>query len=214
MGFCNSCGATLAEGTKFCSKCGAAITGAPAATAREAIFSQPIAPGPPPSSGSSSGLKVVLIIVGVIVLIGVLALATVGIIGYRIAKSAKVSQKGDNVKIETPFGNMETSSDPQKTAEELGVEIYPGAQVQKAGTASVSFGSIHTVTANFESSDSVDKVCDFYRSKFPSAAVQSSDQTHCSIVASGSGNSTTITADSRADGSSFQIVAVINKSSN
>ena len=208
MGFCNSCGATLAEGTKFCSKCGAAITGAPAATP------QPIAPGPPPSSGSSSALKVVLIIVGVIVLIGVLGVATIGIIGYRIAKNAKVSQKGDDVKIETPFGNMETSSDPQKTAEELGVEIYPGAQVQKSGAASVTFGSIHTVTANFESSDSVDKVCDFYRAKFPGATVQSSDQTHCSIVASGSGNSTTITADSRADGSSFQIVAVTKKSSN
>ena len=208
MGFCNSCGATLAEGTKFCSKCGAAITGAPAATP------QPIAPGPPPSSGSSSALKVVLIIVGVIVLIGVLGVATIGIIGYRIAKNAKVSQKGDNVKIETPFGNMETSSDPQKTAEDLGVEIYPGAQVQKSGAASVTFGSIHTVTANFESSDSVDKVCDFYRAKFPGATVQSSDQTHCSIVASGSGNSTTITADSRADGSSFQIVAVTKKSSN
>ena len=208
MGFCNSCGATLAEGTKFCSKCGAAITGAPAATP------QPIAPGPPPSSGSSSALKVVLIIVGVIVLIGVLGVATIGIIGYRIAKNAKVSQKGDDVKIETPFGNMETSSDPQKTAEDLGVEIYPGAQVQKAGAASVTFGSIHTVTANFESSDSVDKVCDFYRSKFPGATVQSSDQTHCSVVASGPGGATTITADSRGDGSSFQIMAVINKSSN
>jgi hypothetical protein len=208
MAFCNSCGATLSEGTKFCSKCGAAITGAPAATG------QPIAPGPPPSSGASSGLKMVLIIVGVIVLIGILAVATIGIIGYRIAKSAKVSQKGDNVKIETPIGNIETSSDPQKTAEELGVEIYPGAQVQKTGTASVTLGSIHTVTAKFESSDSVEKVCDFYRAKFPGATAQSSDHTHCSIVSSAPGNTTTITADSSGEGSSFQIVAVTRKSSN
>lgn len=208
MGFCNSCGAPLAEGTKFCSKCGATIAGAPAATPPA------IAPGPPPTSGSSSALKIVLVIVGVIVLIGVLAVATIGILTYRIAKSAKVSHKGDNVKIETPIGNVETSSDPQKTVEELGVEIYPGAQVQKEGAASVSFGSFHTVTANFESSDSVDKVCDFYRSKFPGATVQSSEQTHCSIVASGQGNSTTITADSRGDGSSFQIVAMTKKSSN
>ena len=206
MGFCNSCGATLAEGTKFCSKCGAAITGAPAATP------QAIAPGPPPSSGSSSALKIVLVIVGVILLIGVLAVTTIGIIGYRIVKSAKVSHKGDNVKIETPFGNVEGSSDPQKTAEQLGIEIYPGAQVQKAGAASVTFGSLHTVTANFESSDSVDKVCDFYRSKFPRATVQSSDQTHCSIVASGPDNLTTVTADSKDDGSSFQIMT--KKSSN
>jgi hypothetical protein len=208
MAFCNSCGAQLAEGTNFCGKCGAAMTGTPAAMPR------PIAPGPPPSSGSSSALKVVLMIVGVVVFIGLLGMVTCGIIVHRAIKSAKVSQKGDNVKVETPFGSMETSTDPQKTAEELGIEIYPGAQVQKAGSASVTFGSIHTVTANFESSDSVDKVCDFYRSKFPNATVQSSDQTHCNIVANGQGNSTTVTVDSSGGGSRFQIVAVTKKSSN
>jgi hypothetical protein len=205
MAFCNSCGAQLAEGTKFCGKCGAGITGGPATP-------QAIAPGPPPSTGSSSALKIVLVIVGVIVLIGVLGVATIGIIGYRVAKSAKVSQKGDNVKVETPFGNMETSTDPQKTAEELGIDIYPGAEVEKAGTASVTLGSLHTVTAKFESNDSVDKVCDFYRSKVPNATVQSSDQSQCSIVAAGEGNSTTITAHSSGDGSRFEIV-VVKKSS-
>ena len=205
MAFCNSCGAQLAEGTKFCGKCGAGITGAPATP-------QAIAPGPPPSTGSSSALKIVLVIVGVIVLIGVLGVATIGIIGYRIAKSARVSQKGDNVKVETPFGNVETSSDPEQTAKELGVEIYPGAEVQKTGTASVTFGSLHTVTANFESSDSVGKICDFYRSKFPNATVQSSDQTHCTLVSGEKGNSTTITVQSSGDGSKFTIVALTKKS--
>jgi hypothetical protein len=208
MAFCNSCGAPLAEGTKFCSKCGATVTGAPA------VSGQPIAPAPPASQSSSSALKIVLIIVGVIVLIGILGVATIGIIGYRIAKNSHVNQKGDNVKVETPFGSMETSSDPDKTIEELGVDIYPGAQVQKAGTASVTFGSFHTVTANFESNDSVDKVCDFYKQKFPSAQVASSDQTHCSIVSGEKGNSTTITAQPSGDGSRFTIVAMTKKSSN
>ena len=207
MAFCNSCGTVLADGTKFCSKCGAAITGAPTAAV------PPVAAAPP-SGGSSSGLKIVLIIVGVIVLIGVLGVATIGIIGYRIAKNARVSQKGDNVKVETPFGSMETSTDPEQTAKELGIEIYPGAEVQKAGTAAVTFGSLHTVTAKFESNDSVEKVCDFYRSKFPNATVQSSDQSHCSIIASGDGNSTTINAHSSGDGSRFEIVVVNKKSSN
>jgi hypothetical protein len=206
MAFCNSCGTPLNEGTKFCSKCGAAVSGVPAA------FSQPIAPGPAPSKGGSSALKVILIIVGVIVLIGVLGMVTCGIVIHRAMKSARVSQKGDNVKVETPFGNMETSTDPDKTAQELGVEIYPGAQVQKAGTASVTFGSLHTVTANFESSDSVDKICDFYRQKFPSAQVASSDQTHCSIVSGDKGNSTTISVQSSGDGSRFTIVSMAKKS--
>jgi zinc ribbon protein len=206
MAFCNSCGATLAEGTKFCNKCGATVTGAPAAAAR------PIAPGPPPSKGGSSALKIILIIVGVIVFIGILGMVTCGIVIHRAMKSARVSQKGDNVKVETPFGNMETSTDPDKTAEELGIEIYPGAQVQKAGTASVTFGSIHTVTAIFESSDSVDKVCDFYKLKFPNAQVSSSDQTHCSIISGDKANSTTITVEPRGDGSRFTIVTLTKKS--
>lgn len=118
----------------------------------------------------------------VIVLLGILGLATIGFVGYRFAKSAKVSQKGDNMKIETPFGTVETSVDPQKVADELGIEIYPGAQVQKAGTASVTLGSLYSVTAICESDDSVDKVCDFYRSKFPGANVASSNQNHCTII--------------------------------
>jgi len=206
MAFCNSCGAPLNEGTKFCNKCGAAVSGVPAAAA------QPIAPGPPPSKGGSSALKVILVIVGVIVLIGVLGMVTCGIVIHRAIKSAHVSQKGDNVKVETPFGNMETSTDPEQTAKDLGVEIYPGADLRKEGTASVTFGSLHTVTANFDSNDSVDKICDFYKQKFPSAQVASSDQTHCSIVSGDKGNSTTISVQSSGDGSRFTIVSMTKKS--
>lgn len=205
MAFCNSCGAQLADGTKFCSKCGAAVTGVPAAAV------QPIAPGPPPSQGSSSALKIILIIVGSIVLIGILGMVTCGIVIHRAIKSAKVSQRGDNVKVETPFGSMETNNDPQKVVDELGVDIYPGAQVQKAGTAAVSFGSLHTITAIFESNDAVGRVCDFYRSKFPGANVASSDQNQCSIVSGGPGNSTTISVQSSGDGSRFTVVKMSKK---
>jgi len=206
MAFCNSCGAPLNEGTKFCNKCGAAVSGVPAAAA------QSIAPGPPPAKGGSSALKVILVIVGVIVLIGVLGMVTCGIVIHRAMKSAKYSQKGDNVKVETPFGNMETSTDPEQTAKDLGVEIYPGAELRKEGTASVTFGSLHTVTANFESSDSVDKICDFYKQKFPNAQAASSDQTHCSIVSGDKGNSTTISVQSSGGGSRFTIVSMTKKS--
>jgi hypothetical protein len=206
MAFCNSCGAPLNEGTKFCNKCGAAVSGVPATAA------QPIALGPPPSKGGSSTLKVILVIVGVIVLIGVLGMVTCGIVIHRAIKSAHDSQKDGNMKVETPFGNMETSTDPEQTAKDLGVEIYPGADLRKEGTASVTFGSLRTVTANFESNDSVDKVCDFYKQKFPSAQVASSDQTHCSIISGEKGNSTTISVHSSGDGSRFTIVSMTKKS--
>lgn len=204
MAFCNSCGAQLADGTRFCSKCGAAVSGAP-------VASQPIAPGPPASKGSNSALKIILIIVGAFVLICILGMVTCGVIFHRIAKSARVSQKGDNVKVETPFGSMETTNDPQKVAEKLGVDIYPGAQAQKAGTAAVSFGSLHSVTAIFDSSDSVQKICDFYRERFPGANVTSSDNNRCSIISGDKGNSTTITVEPNGDNSRLTIVRLTTK---
>ncbi len=205
MAFCNSCGAQLADGTKFCSKCGAAVTGVPAA-------GQPIAPGPPPSQRSSSALKIILIIAGVFVLICILGMVTCGLVFHRLAKNSRVSQRGDDVKIETPFGSVDTTNDPQKVADELGVDIYPGAQVQKNGTAAVGFGSLHTVTAIFQSSDSVEKVCDFYKEKFPGANVSSSDQNRCSIISGDKGNSTTITVEPNGDGSRLTIVRLTKKS--
>ena len=212
MAFCNSCGATLTEGTQFCNKCGAAVAGNPSGmSATTARPPQTPLPAPPPSKGSSSALKIILIIVGVIVSICILAMVTCGIVVHRAIKSARVSQNGDNVKVETPFGSMETTTDPEQTAKDLGVEIYPGAQVQKAGTASVAFGPVRTVTANFESSDPVGKVCDFYKSKFPDANVSSSDQNQCSIFSGVQGNSTTVTVQSSGDGSRFTIVKMTKK---
>jgi hypothetical protein len=203
MAFCNSCGATLSPGTKFCNKCGAVASGGPSALAV-----------PPPTSptGGSSALKIILIVVAVIVGIGILCIATVGIVGYRIAKSAHVRQEGDHVKVETPFGNVETSKDPEQAAKDLGIDIYPGAEVQKNGASSATFGAIHTVTANFESSDPVDKVCAFYKTKFPNAMATTSDQNRCTIVSNEQKNIVTVNVEPSGDGSKFQITNVSKKS--
>src|SRR5271165_7619288 len=198
MAFCNSCGATLNDGTKFCNKCGAAVPAGPAVPGVTATA--PPAPlAPPPSKGGSSALKIILIIVAVIIGLGILGIATVGFIGYRIAKSAHVTQHGDQVKVETPFGSVETSKDPEQVAKDLGVDVHPGAQVQKNGTATVTFGNMHTVTASFESTDSGDKVCDFYKSRFPAASVTSSDPNRCSIIAGDQKNMTTINVQGDGD---------------
>src|SRR5437660_10704250 len=122
MAFCNSCGATLNPGTQFCNKCGAAVATAPGATSA----ARPPIPAPPAPTGGSSALKIILIVVAVIVVIGILGMVTVGVIGYRIAKSSHVTQDGDHVKVQTPFGSVETSKDPDQAAKELGVDIYPG----------------------------------------------------------------------------------------
>ena len=69
------------------------------------------------------------------------------------------------------FRQCRDLQDPERAAKDLGVDVYPGARGSEKRRSSATFGSIHTVTANFESNDSVDKVCAFYKSKFPNAMV-------------------------------------------
>jgi hypothetical protein len=209
MAFCNSCGATLNPGTKFCNKCGAAV---PAGAATSGVTSTAPAPAPVPTGGSSA-LKVILIVVAVIVLVGILGIATVGIIGYRIARNSRISQNGDHVKVDTPFGSVETSKDPDQAAKDLGVDLYPGAEVQRNGASSASFGGIRTVTAVFETSDASDKVCSFYKSRFPGAMVTTSEQNHCTIVSNDKKNMITINIEASGDNTRLQITNVSKKSS-
>jgi len=206
MAFCNSCGANLTPGTQFCNKCGAAIAAPPSAASSIPASATP-APSP---KGGSSALKVILIVFAVIVGIGILGIATIGIIGYHIAKSSHVTQEGDRVKVETPFGTI-NANDPEQAAKDLGVDIYPGAQVQKQGSADVSIGPVRTVTANFESSDSVDKVCTFYKSKFPASTVKTSDQNRCTIVSTDQNGTITINAEASGDTTKIQITNVTKK---
>jgi hypothetical protein len=202
MAFCNSCGTALTPGAQFCNKCGAVITpgsGAPAPTAA------PV----PTSTGGSSALKVILIVVAVIIGIGILGIVTVGVVGYHVAKRTHVRQEGGHVKVETPFGNVETSNDPDQVAKGLGVDIYPGAQVQKEGASIGTFGSVHTATANFITSDAVDKVCAFYRPRVVNPTVATSDQNRCTYVSNNDQNMITINVESDgADNTRIQITSV------
>lgn len=212
MAFCNSCGATLSAGMKFCNKCGApqadtvaspGATPAPPATV--------MAPAPPPSTGGGSALKIILIVVAVIVGIGILGMVTCGVVVHRAIKNARVSHQGDSVKADTPFGSFATSKDPEQIAKDIGVDLYPGAEMQKNASASVTMGSIHTVTAVLLSSDSVDKVCTFYKEKFPNASVTSSDQNRCNLVSNDQKNMITINVDADGDSTKLQITNVSKK---
>jgi len=208
MAFCNSCGATLNPGTKFCNKCGAPVTAGPAPGAPSTAPTTVPAP-----TGGSSALKVILIVVAIIVGIGILGVTTVGIIGYHIAKRSHVSQSGDHVRVETPFGSVETSKDPDQAAKDLGIDLYPGAEVQRNGASSAAFGGIRTVTAMFETHDSADQVCSFYKSRFPGAMVTSSDQNRCTIVSNNQKNMVTINIQASGNTTRLQITNVTKKSS-
>lgn len=213
MAFCNKCGTAITQGTRFCNKCGAPIL----ASGFSPVASSSPTPNPPSTpaqgapQGSGNALKVVLIVVGAVILIGVLGLAALTFVGVHIAKRSRVHDEGDRVKVETPFGTVESTKDPEQAAKNLGIDVYPGAEVQKDGASSSVFGNMRTVSANFESSDSVDKVCSFYKARFPNANVSTSEENRCTIVSTAPPNVTTINVESRGSGSKFQISTVAKK---
>lgn len=171
MAFCNSCGATLDAGAKFCNKCGGTQPGAPSSP-----------PAPVAAQKSGSGLKIILIVVAVIVGIGILALAGVSFIGYRIAKHSRVHNENGNVRVETPFGTVQSTTDPDEAARNLGIDLYPGAEVVKGTTSNVQMGTMHTASADFETSDPGSTVAEFYKQKFPGANIVSSNGDHYVII--------------------------------
>jgi hypothetical protein len=216
MAFCNSCGANIASGARFCNKCGAAIlasspasaaTAAPAAgSVPKPAVTVPVADPPPPSGGGA--LKAILIIVGVLVLVGVLAVTSLALFAWRVARHAHIRQNGDNVSVETPFGSVHTTNDPQAAARDLGVDLYPGAQVLNEGATDATFGAMRTSSLNFETSDSADKVCGFYKPKFPHAMVMTSETNQCTIVNNDSKNMITITVKGENDKTRIVITSV------
>ncbi len=215
MAFCNSCGASIAPGTSFCNKCGAAIVGsAPPVTSSAAVGSAPPSPSIPPAVPPASGggaLKATLIIVGVVALVGILGVTALAFFAVRMAHRTRVHQEGDNVKVETPFGTVQTTKDPQEAARNLGVDIYPGAQILQQGAASATLGGMHTVALNLDTPDSVDQVCSFYKPKFPNAMVMSTDANQCTIVSNDQKNMITINAKTE-NGKTRIVVTNVSKS--
>ena len=205
MAFCNSCGASLGPNASFCSRCGA-TTSAPAASPSAAV-----PPATPPARSGNSAVKIVLIVVGVIVLLGGLGIASLTFVALHFARNSHVAQQGDHVRVETPFGNVETSRDPDKAVEDLGDDIYPGAEAEKNGASIAAFGSNRAITAAFQSSDSADKVCSFYRSKFPASKVTIPSPGRCTVVSNDSNHMVTIEIESSGAGCKFRISSVIKK---
>lgn len=221
MAFCNSCGASMASGTRFCNKCGAAVVAsspAPAVAPPAAVrstppvaSSTPATSAPAPASGGGA-LKAILIVVGVIVLVGILGLVSLGFIAWRVARHTHVRHEGDNVRVETPFGTVQTTNDPQQAARDLGVDLYPGAQVLKEGATSATFGTVHTASLNFETADSLDKVCSFYKPRFPNAMVMSTEADQCTIVSNDKKNMITINVKAESNKTRIVITNVTHKS--
>jgi hypothetical protein len=204
MAFCNSCGAPLEAGTKFCNKCGVA---APAASGVVPAATQATAAPGAPAQKSGNALKIILIIVAVVVGLGIIGIGTTAFLIKRAISRTHIQEKNGKVKIESPILNMETSTDPDEAAKNLGVDLYPGAQFQKNGSASMTIAGMHTNTAVLESDDPPEKVAAFYKEKLPNTSYSANQGNHYSMMA-GDKDDMTTNIEPRDTGSMIQISRV------
>ncbi|PYX74505.1 MAG: hypothetical protein DMG72_09815 [Acidobacteria bacterium] len=173
MAFCNSCGATLDPSARFCPKCGASVP---------SVAGTPASPAAATPARSSTGLKIILIIVAIVVGLGILGMVASAFFAWQIARSTHVSSSGDKVRVETPFGTVETAKNADEAARNLGIDVYPGAKALKSNAATVTVGGMKTVGAEFETSDPPEKVVEFYKEKFPHATMSITDDKHYALV--------------------------------
>lgn len=129
---------------------------------------------PPPTRSNNTALKVVLIVVGVFVALGILVACVIGFVGYRVAKTAHHNSDG-SVSFSTPNGTVTTGKSLTLSAEDLGTDPYPGA-ASSVGSMNMKTSSGSMVTAVYTTSDPADKVVAFYKEKLGDQA--SVVQTH------------------------------------
>ena len=214
MAFCNPCGNTLAAGARFCPKCGATTTGASAPT-NAAVVANPGATSAAPlqPSRGNSAIKTVLVVVASLVILAIIGLAAMAFIAWRVARTTHVHQDGNNVRVETPFGTVESTNNPDDIARNLGIDAYPGSRAVNGNAASANFGGMHTISAQFDSDDPPTKVADFYKAKFPNANVSVADQDHYSIVSTDKKNLITINIEPKDGKTRISIANVRMKTS-
>lgn len=130
-------------------------------------MAQPVPGGP--GSGGSSALKVILIVVGIIVALGILGVSIFAFTVWRVARAVHVEGNGDKVTLRTPGGTFSANNSTTYSASDLGIDLYPGAAGQHGGSKiETPNGSV--MTGVFLTSDSKDQVVSFYKSKMGSEA--------------------------------------------
>lgn len=213
MAFCTNCGSTMDATAHFCTKCGKSVT--PSATAPGAAAAPSPAPSyaPPaqaytlqaqPASGGSNVLKIVLIVICAFVLLGVLLAAGGIYTAYRMRKAIHVAQDGRKSSVD--FGGFKASTnktDAHDLARKMGVDLYPGV-VQTGDSAEVQFGNMITATIKVSTNDSVERVAEFYKSRYPKAIVSTQGSEHFTLVA-GQDQGENLTINARDAGGSTEI---------
>ena len=171
---------------------------------------QPVPPpvgAPAPKSGSSA-VKIILIILGIFVGLGIVVGSIVAYGVYRVAHSIHKDANG-NITVTTPKGTITANSSETFTAADLGIAIYPGAKQGRSGLRMTLAGK-SMVSANFHTPDSSDKVMAFYEAQAgPNAQTTTTGAGGIIKIVSGSDSITvTVTQSANDDETQFTIVNI------
>lgn len=115
-------------------------------------------------AGSRGGAgKVILIILAIVFVLVLIVGGTIGYFAWRVSKAFHADKNGQ-VSINTGNGIYTANAEKTYTADELGIDIYPGATSAK-GSFSVSTGKGSMITATFVTSDGPEAVTQYYKNK-------------------------------------------------
>ncbi|HET8666627.1 MAG TPA: zinc ribbon domain-containing protein [Terriglobales bacterium] len=226
MAFCTSCGSTMDQGAKFCPACGtqvpAVATAKPASPAGAAAAAapsypaqsygvQPVGVQPVKGSGSGGGIVKVLLIVFVIVL-GLAVLSAAGLFwaAHKVKNAIRVEQSGNSASVQLPGFKATSNTDALKVAQELGVDVYPGASALE-GASSVTMGNMIVGNVEFETGDPIDKVEQFYKARFPRSQISTSNEDTSTLVTMTGKGLITITLDRNGSKTHINIARTLGK---
>jgi hypothetical protein len=177
--FCTQCGSPVGDEMSFCMNCGAktaAPPSAPAASQPVAAGPVPMAPAGPaapatvPAKKTSPVVKIILAVVAFFIFLTVAGIGACVYIGYRARRAVNEIKQGEtSIKIPTSEGDIKIGGHPtEKGGAIAGVPVYPGATALQGG-GQFSFGDkLQIGGQDYETSDSVDQVVDFYKEKLGS----------------------------------------------
>jgi len=224
--FCTSCGSPLEETSKFCMRCGTPV-GAPSGPAEApggpASAPPPVAPAagavaagaPPAAKAGSPVLKIVLVVVGIFVLIGVAGLVTCGYFVYKakqkfggmVEPARTTSSERGTPEVHLEKGGAGSEAEAAATVD---VPPYPDSTATEGG-GQFSFGGKAGISSQeYETSDSVEQVLAFYKEKFGSKIhIQESEgKAIFTLATKGALNTVTITRDADAEKTKITIARI------
>jgi len=218
--FCTKCGSPLGEGMSFCTACGA-VSGGPSAAAAttppSAVPSPAAVPvsvvpttAAPKAKSGSLVLKIVLIVVAVLIFFSLLSAGACIYFVYRAKQRVSQFEKQVRTTFPTPTETKQPPNQPGAPAEapgtapvpgtapiaDMGALAYPGSTpAEGGGQLNLGVGGVKVQAST--TSDSVDTVAAYYKTKLGSNAIlnQTGGTTVVQLAGSNGFVTVTIVAD-------------------